>query len=60
MKKPKIYNFLFWIIGIIFAEFWRKLLKNVQISEFFKWLMGIGIIIFVFFAMDKVEGLLRE
>lgn len=60
MKKPKIYNFLFWIIGIIFAEFWRKLLKNVQIPEFFKWLMGIGIIILVFFVIDKVASLLRK
>lgn len=60
MKKSKIYNLLFWIIGIIFAECWRKLLKNVQIPEFFKWLMGIGIIILVFFVIDKVASLLRK
>lgn len=60
MKKSKIYNFLLWIIGFILAELWRRLLKNIHIHEFFKWLIGIVIIIFIFFIINKITSLLSK
>ncbi|MBY6798774.1 hypothetical protein [Clostridium botulinum] len=43
MKKSKVYNFLIWIVGFILAELWRRLLKDIHIHEFFKWLIGVAI-----------------
>lgn len=60
MKKSKLYNVLFWIVGLGFAELWRYLLKDVAIPEFFKWLTGILIIIFVAFIFSKVTSLINK
>ncbi|ACA56394.1 hypothetical protein FDC45_02255 [Clostridium botulinum] len=60
MKKSKVYNFLIWIIGFILAELWRCLLKNIHIHEFFKWLIGVAIIIFIIFISNKVINLLTK
>lgn len=60
MKKSKLYNVLFWIVGLCFAELWRYLLKDVAIPEFFKWLTGILIIIFVAFIFSKVASLANK
>lgn len=57
MKKSKVYNFLIWIIGFILAELWRRLLKDIHIHEFFKWLIGVAIIIFI---SNKVISLLTK
>ena len=60
MKKSKIYNYLLWIIGFILANLWRHLLKYTHIHEFFKWLIGIVIIIFIFFIINKITILLNK
>ncbi|EQB4338308.1 hypothetical protein EXM30_02410 [Clostridium botulinum] len=60
MKKSKVYNFLIWIIGFILAELWRRLLKDIHIHEFFKWFIGVAIIILIIFIINKVISLLTK
>ncbi|APF27537.1 putative membrane protein [Clostridium sporogenes] len=60
MEKSKTYNFLLWIIGFILAELWRRLLKDIHIHEFFKWLTGVVIIILIIFIINKVISLLNK
>ncbi|WP_434296102.1 hypothetical protein [Clostridium sporogenes] len=60
MEKSKTYNFLLWIIGFILAELWRRLLKYTNIHEFFKWLIGVVIIILIIFIINKVISLLNK
>ncbi|APH19110.1 hypothetical protein [Clostridium botulinum] len=60
MEKSKTYNFLLWIIGFILAELWRRLLQDIHIHEFFKWLIGVVIIILIIFIINKVISLLTK
>ncbi|ABS40684.1 hypothetical protein [Clostridium botulinum] len=60
MEKSKTYNFLLWIVGFILAELWRRLLKNIHIHEFFKWFIGVAIIILIIFIINKVISLLTK
>ncbi|WP_373899408.1 hypothetical protein ACER0A_001535 [Haloimpatiens sp. FM7315] len=60
MDKSTIKSFIFYVIGIVFAEFFRKLLKDVHIPEIIKFFIGIAIIIIVFYGFNRVKTLLKS
>ncbi|MBU5591195.1 hypothetical protein KQI89_05405 [Clostridium sp. MSJ-4] len=53
--KKKLDNLLFFVIGFIFSQIWRYLLKDTNIPSFFKWLIGIIIIVFLFVFINKIK-----
>jgi len=40
-----IKSIIYWVIGFLLADGFRYLLRNVDIPEFFKWAIGVFIIL---------------
>jgi hypothetical protein len=49
-----IKSVVYWIIGFLFADGFRYLLRDVDIPEFFKWTIGIAIIIGCYILINKL------
>lgn len=49
-----IKSVVYWIIGFLLADGFRYLLRDVDIPEFFKWTIGIAIIIGGYILINKL------
>ena len=60
LDKCKNYNLIKWIIGFTFGVMWKRLLKGVNIPDCIKFLMGLLIIIIIYYLVCKIKSIRKD